>query len=232
MHSLSAQVRTLALFSRAHGLLMLLAAAVALGSGSAWPAAVLGMTSLIACVLLQRGRWTPSGGFGAGNALTLVRLAMIAALPALGAPAPGPAAALLVLGVFALDGADGWLARRRGEAAPFGAWLDLESDALLVLLCALVLYQHGRLGAYVLLPGLLRYLFVLLLMLLPAAADAAPRSRLGRYTFSALIVAFAASLWPLEPVHAPFAAAVTALVVASFMVSIASAIRQGRGPVG
>jgi hypothetical protein len=97
-----------------------------------------------------------------------------------------------------------------------------------VLLCALLLYQHGRLGAYVLLPGLLRYLYVLLLMLLPVTADAAPRSRLGRYTFSALMMSFVASLWPLEPVHTPFAVVVTAVVVASFMVSIAGAIAQGR----
>jgi len=80
----------------------------------------------------------------------------------------------------------------------------------------------------VLLPGLLRYLYVLLLMLLPATGDATPRSRLGRYTFSALMMSFVASLWPLEPVHQPFAAAVTVVLVGSFMISIAGAIAQGR----
>ena len=92
---------------------------------------------------------------GAGNALTLARMGMIAALAPLCLQPPGPVAALLVFAIFALDGVDGWLARKHGQASLFGAHLDMECDALLVLLCALVLYQHGRLGAFILVPGLL-----------------------------------------------------------------------------
>jgi phosphatidylglycerophosphate synthase len=228
MHSLNAQARSLGLFSRVHALLMLLASAGALAAGSAWPAAALGALSLAACVRLHRRRWTPSGALGAGNALTLLRLALIVLMPAVAAPTPGPAAALLVAGVFVLDGADGWLARRNHEVSPFGAYFDLECDALLVLLCALVLHQHGRVGAYVLAPGLLRYLYVLLMMVLPAAADAAPRSRIGRYAFSALMVSFVVSLWPLEPVQ-PFAMVGSSVVVASFVVSIVTAFWPRRG---
>jgi phosphatidylglycerophosphate synthase len=229
LHSLAAHARTLGLFSRVNALLMLLASAGSLAFRSAWPAAALGALSLCGCVVLLRGRWTPSGALGAANALTLLRLALIASLPALSAPAPGRAAALLVAIIFVLDGVDGWIARRKREVSAFGAYFDLECDALLVLLCTLVLYQTGRLGGYVLVPGLLRYVYVLLVITLPIAADAAPHSRIGRYAFCALILGFIASLWPLEPVHRSLAAMATSLVVGSFAHSIFTSIRPGAG---
>jgi phosphatidylglycerophosphate synthase len=208
-------------FSRAHALAMLTASAAALATGSAWPATLIGAASLCAYVALHRERWTPTGRLGAANALTLLRLLAISALPLLVRP-PGPAAALLVLAVFALDGVDGWLARRYRDASAFGAYFDMECDALLVLSCALVLDQSGRLPAFVLLPGLLRYAYVVLLWLWPArqprteARAEAPRSRIGRYAFALIVVSFIVSLWPLVPWHRPLAAVATASIVYSF----------------
>ena len=47
----------------------------------------------------------------------------------------------------ALDGVDGWLARRHGWTSPLGARLDMEVDALLVAGRALLLWTLGRAGA-------------------------------------------------------------------------------------
>ena len=208
-------------FSRAHALAMLTASTAALAIGSAWPATLVGAASLCACVALHRERWTPTGRLGAANALTLLRVLAITGLPLLARP-PGPAAALLVLAIFALDGVDGWLARRNAEASAFGAYFDMECDALLVLSCALVLSQSERLPAFVLLPGLLRYVYVVLLWLWSARQPRteqraeAPRSRIGRYAFALIMVSFIASLWPLEPWHRPLAGIATAAIVYSF----------------
>ena len=206
---------TIARFSRVHAVWMLAASGLSLAAGSALPASAAGALSLCTSVILHRGRWTPSGVFGVGNALTLVRLGMIASLGPLCLSPPGPVAALVVFAVFALDGVDGWLARKRGQASLFGAHLDMECDALLVLLCSLVLYQHGRLGAFILVPGLLRYGYVVFLLLVPAAGGEAPRSNLGRYAFAAMAISLVASLWPL-PFHVPLAQFATLAIAASF----------------
>jgi phosphatidylglycerophosphate synthase len=217
----NAGIVALTLFARVHALCMLLAAGASLAAG-AWLAAAAGALSLCAFAGLQRGRWTPSGRFGAANALTLFRLGLIAALgPLCSAAAPGPAAALLVLAIFTLDGVDGWLARRRGEASTFGAYFDMECDALLVLVCTLVLYQHGRLGAFILLPGVLRYVYLLLVMAAPAPGGETPHTRLERYLFTVLVISLATSLWPL-PLHRPFAQLATLLIAFSFARSIFS----------
>ena len=62
--------------------------------------------------------------------------------------------------VTALDGVDGWLARRSGMASAFGARFDMEVDALLILVLSLLAWYYGKAGAWVVLSGLLRYLFV------------------------------------------------------------------------
>jgi len=60
----------------------------------------------------------------------------------------------------ALDGLDGWLARRTHLASAFGARFDMEIDALLILMLSVLAWQHGKAGAWVLASGLLRYGFV------------------------------------------------------------------------
>jgi phosphatidylglycerophosphate synthase len=210
---------TVARFTRMHAVCMLVASGLSLKIGNAWPAAGVGLLSICTSVLLHRGRWTPSGSFGAANAFTLLRLGMTAGLAPLCLSPPGPAAAALVSVIFALDGVDGWIARRNGQASLFGAHLDMECDALLVLLCSLVLYQHARLGAFILVPGLLRYLYVVLLLLVPAAGGEAPRSNIARYAFALMMVSLVASLWPL-PFHAVAAQVATFAIAASFARSI------------
>ena len=59
---------------------------------------------------------------------------------------------------LALDVVDGWLARRTGTATPLGARFDGEVDAFLIL--ALSVYVAPEQGAWVLLIGIARYLFL------------------------------------------------------------------------
>jgi phosphatidylglycerophosphate synthase len=211
--------------SRAHAAVMLLAAAASLALGNALPAALAGGAALLVLVHAHRGRFTPSGQFGAANAITALRLLLTLSLGWLGLRTLEAPVALLVLAIFALDGLDGWLARRSGQASDFGARFDMECDALLVLVCALLLYLHGRLGAFVLVAGALRYAYVLVLAVLPQGGREAPRSRLGRYVFAVLMLSFIASL-ALLPGHRWLALGAVLLLCVSFARSMYWSVRR------
>jgi phosphatidylglycerophosphate synthase len=106
----------------------------------------------------------PHGRFGTANSVTTARAALVALLAALiGDPAAAAVAtpATMIASVAAvLDGVDGWLARRSGMMSRFGSRFDMEVDALLVMVLATLAWQYEKAGAWVMLSGLLRYLFV------------------------------------------------------------------------
>lgn len=66
----------------------------------------------------------------------------------------------LIAVALALDGVDGFLARRFNLASAFGARFDMEVDALLLLILSLLVWQTGQAGVWVLAIGLMRYAFV------------------------------------------------------------------------
>ncbi|MCB1885021.1 MAG: CDP-alcohol phosphatidyltransferase family protein [Geminicoccaceae bacterium] len=111
------------------------------------------------------GRQTVLDAFGPANAVTLLRLGLVAALAAgLARPegaADGWGLALLALLAVALDGVDGHLARQRRETSPFGARFDMEVDTGLILVAALLLVAIGKVGPWALVGPALRPLFVL-----------------------------------------------------------------------
>ncbi len=159
-------------------------AAVTLATATGLPLWLLSLCGLLSFSLLLyrcRRRWTPAGSrFGPANAVTLLRLLGMFVLPWL---APGQ---ILYLGLilFAMDGVDGWLARRTRLAGEFGEFFDKESDAFLMLMLCLLLYRlPGGFGPWILLPGLLRYLFVLLIQFAKPPALKEVRSTRGRWIF-------------------------------------------------
>jgi len=93
-----------------------------------------------------------------------------------------------------LDGLDGYVARRGGHASAFGASFDMEVDAVLVLFVGHLLWLRAGLGFWVLGAGLLRYVYVLTLVLLPPAGVVRVRSRFGRAAFVATASCFLLAL--------------------------------------
>jgi phosphatidylglycerophosphate synthase len=154
----------------------------------AWPSAALAVPSFLLLILASRGAHTQSGRFGLANVVTSVRLALAIALALPPACLSRTGAATLVVVCLLLDGLDGWLARARGDASPFGAHFDMETDALLVLMTTLRLWLGEGYGAWVLIAGGLRYGYVLSLWLAPGSGREAPRSRLGRSAFLLLML--------------------------------------------
>lgn len=133
--------------------------------------AVFAVFALVAALVTARlPRSHPHHRFGWANGVTLVRagiLALIAGLAVQPAAVAGASAALWLWAVvaaalfsLALDGVDGFLARRQGTCSAFGARFDMEVDAGMSFALAAILLASGLAGPWVLLLGGARYLFV------------------------------------------------------------------------
>jgi len=128
-----------------------------------WLPGLVGYVTASGVAGLLLGRGFPHPELGWCNVVTQGRLALVALLAApLAAQsgAGGWAVAGLALAAFALDGADGWLARRQGLCSAFGARFDMEVDAALALVLALHALAAGAAGPAVLVLGLARYAFL------------------------------------------------------------------------
>ena len=172
--------------------------------------------------------------FGAANAVTLARGVLTLDLLALLGNPPSRvlawAAVALALIALALDGVDGRVARSRGEVSAFGARFDMETDALLiVVLCALA-WAEGKAGAWILLAGALRYLFVAAGFALPWLERALPPSRRRQAACVVQIASLIVCLSPLVGSPASAAVALAGLVVllASFAADVAWLARRSR----
>ncbi len=195
---LPAQEWLLSRWSRGHALLLGAALAAAVARHAAWPVAACAGPSFAALLWLGRSSYSPRGRFGWANRVTALRVLLSLFLTASPALLTAHGAFAIVLGVLGLDLLDGWLARRYGDASPFGAHFDMEADALLVLVVTLRLWLGAGFASWVLFPGALRYAYVLAIWCWPETREA-PRSRLGRSAFAILMLGLLAGLVLPEP---------------------------------
>jgi len=170
--------------------------------------------------------------FGAANAVTLARGALTVVLLALlgtDGEAAWPIVALAVLAA-ALDGVDGALARSRGETGAFGARFDMETDALLILVLAALAWSGGKAGAWILLAGLLRYLFVAASWFWTWLAAPLPPSRRRQAVCVVQIVSLIGALVPVVTAPASAVLALLGLVALawSFGVDVGWLARHSR----
>jgi len=192
----------------------------------AWCAAG-GLAGLGVRLAAARGSWTPSGALGLANQLTLFRLAVVAALTWLFGALPWFGFVALLIALLILDGVDGWVARSRGEASAFGAALDMETDALCIMVLGILLWSHRLVGAWVLVAGLWRYAFACAVALVPSLGEA-PRTRFYRVVFVLLMICLAGAFVPWASFANIAAAVGTALVSISFIHSLARSSAFGK----
>ncbi|MGB7431449.1 MAG: CDP-alcohol phosphatidyltransferase family protein [Ahrensia sp.] len=125
----------------------------------------------LACALIGYYllRSYPHARLGLCNIVTLMRLMLVAVLFAALVGDIAPNWVLFCIAVFALalDGVDGWLARRQGLASDFGARFDVEVDAAFALLLAIYAATQGAAGFWVILLGVPHYLFAAARLMLP-----------------------------------------------------------------
>lgn len=174
----------------------------------------------------------PHGALGFCNGVTLARAALVALLA--GAVAdPGVdrwVVFVIACVAFAMDGLDGWLARRSGLSSGFGARFDMEIDALLGAVLALVLLSGGVVGLEILVLGLMRYAFVALSLPLPGLRGHLPESLRRKAICVVQIAALLVLLCPLMPaaLASPLAVSAAALLLWSFAIDICWLLRTPR----
>lgn len=167
----------------------------------------------------------PHRRLGDANRTTLGRGVLVALVAgALVLPEPEPAArwlfAALAVAALALDGVDGWLARRHGTASDYGARFDMGLDTLFTLALALLLWRWDEVGLWALLAGLLRYLFVAAGWLWPALAAPLPFSRRRRFVCALSVGVLAAAISPVVAPPATGIAVGVALVLLLFSFAV------------
>ena len=142
-----------------------------------------GCAVAMAAVLARGLARCPGDRLGRASWVTLARATLAVGVVALAADSltgDTPVALLVTLAAVALvlDAVDGWVARRTGMATALGARFDGEVDAFLIL--ALSVYIAPAYGAWVLLIGAARYLFLAGEWLLPWMRAPLPRRRWRR----------------------------------------------------
>jgi phosphatidylglycerophosphate synthase len=184
------------------------------------------LTVLMVLVIRGARRHHPYPRFGAANHVTLVRAVLLVLVAGLiGESASREVAWAAVVGasvIAALDGVDGWLARRTGMSSPFGQRFDMETDAFLILVLSVLVWQHGKAGAWVLAAGLMRYAFVAASWALEWMRRPLRPTFRGKTVAAVNMVGLTTALGPIIPVwFSTFAAAVTvAALTWSFAIDV------------
>ncbi len=193
------------------------------------------------CVWIYRRAPRPAvaGGLGIANRVTLARATLV--LPVAGLVFH-PALAvdlgywwvIFWSGVaMVLDNVDGRIARRTGTTSSFGARFDLELDAFLLLVLSVLVWQSGKVAAWVILVGALRYFFVAAGWALPALRGALPESFRRKTVCVVQGLVLLVCLGPITPARlaSVVAGSALALLVYSFAVDVIWLLGSGgRGP--
>lgn len=140
-------------------------------------AAGLGYTAAVVFALVVFRRGFPHPTLGSGNLVTIGRMGLIVSILA---SAGGGARPWVVVGVasvaLALDGVDGFLARREQRVSDFGETLDMEVDSAFTVILGVGAVMAGTVGPLVLLLVLPRYLFVAASWVAPWLRGSLPES--------------------------------------------------------
>jgi len=126
-----------------------------------------------------------------------------------------------------LDGVDGFLARKFHHETPQGAILDMETDALMVLILAYIHISNGQIHPWILLPASFRYLYawIILFTTNDQKKELVPkivRATIAVFFFIALLIPFISdSLWMEVIVHTS-----GALIMLSFASSYYFSLKQ------
>lgn len=211
---------------------------IAQGAGASRPEAAALLTAglstfgaaLVVYGLLNRQGF-PHDRLGLCNIITLSRGVGIAVMAGLVlAPVSQLGWALVVMSgvLLALDGVDGWAARRARLQSQFGARLDVETDVAFAFTLAALAVALGQVGIWFLALGLLRPTYLLAGRFWPALRaplpDATWRKRMAAVQMTVQVALLAPILTP--PVTMWMGATLLTAMVISFSVDIRSQLRR------
>ncbi len=201
-------------------------------------AAVLSLTIIFGFVVYLLPDY-PHRRFGYANTVTAFRASLVSLTGATVLCFEGLHQADSVLWILvgvvafalALDGIDGYLARRYRQESELGARFDMEVDAFLILILSVAAAVLGKAGAWVLLIGLMRYAFVVASWLVPRLGAELPASMCRKFVCVVQVATLCLILVPAVsvPVSGYMAGLSLGLLTLSFAIDIVFLLRrQGR----
>ncbi|MCJ8139991.1 CDP-alcohol phosphatidyltransferase family protein [Falsirhodobacter halotolerans] len=174
--------------------------------------------------------------FGWANVVTTFRLAatcFVAAALITAARDLDTGPVWIAIGVtlvaLALDGIDGFLARRSGLCSPFGARFDMEVDAALILLLSVAAWELGKAGGWIVAIGAMRYVFVAAQAVIPKLRAPLPPSFLRKAVCVVQVSALCIAVTPVVPpaISAPLAGIALVALSWSFLRDTVYLLRGG-----
>jgi len=183
-----------------------------------------------------RRREMPSR-FGPANQVTLFRALMAASVASLMGSNPSQELAIVATVVasiaLALDGVDGWVARKTHSSSAYGAQLDMEVDSIFTLVLCIMIYDWGHAGPWVLFCGLARYIWLSVQYFVPwFRRPLLPAFR--RKTACVIGVAglaLALGPWPWSILNTGLAATATLALAISFSIDANWLIQHRKDPL-
>ena len=202
-----------------HAFLMLLIASMCLTTSNVSYLLIVGIFSFLLLVLMGKdilSDFQPFGGFA--NWITFSRLLLLVVIVA----TLERWSNIQLFGLFSicllLDGVDGWAARKFQQESEWGALFDKEVDSFFVLVVSMILYQSYQIPFWIILIGILHYLYELVLCALKWQHIKTKKNPIGRY------VAFLLFIGLLCPLIVPSLMAKILLIGISILVSISFGI--------
>ncbi len=196
----------------------------------------LGMTfALILALATDTILWLPTIAFGAftylfyhskpatrnsyANQITAFRF-LLSTITALSVGSLSSHFAFFLFGTaIALDGLDGYLARKYNQATELGGLFDMTTDAYLVLILSFLLVKNHEVPYWILSIGYLHYGYTLLIHSLDWQDLIIPKNPIGKYVAAFLFISLLSPFILTTTFHLPILYLSSSLTLGSFMLS-------------
>lgn len=189
--------------------------------------------ALVLPVMASEGvrRATQPRIMGHANRVTLARASIVAWIAAFGSTT-GTVDQMLWVTVaaavaLAMDGLDGWVARRTDGGSSYGAQLDMEFDAILMLVLSWLAVQWNQTGPWILVCGLARYAWIAAHAMLPWFRRPLPESFRRKAACVVGIMGLTLTIAPI-PGAVVWGAAATFAVAGSFAIDLVWLVSRRR----
>jgi phosphatidylglycerophosphate synthase len=126
---------------------------------------------------------------------------------------------IIGLSIFALDGLDGFIARKLNQESEFGAYFDMETDAFYVCIFTIILFEKGLAGYWIIVPGFMRYLNGTIILFLGKKSEEEIRSKIGPLIAGLFFMAILTPFVLSKKYYHPVLIVSSALLVLSFLYS-------------
>ena len=133
---------------------------------------------------------------------------------------------LVALVIVVLDGVDGYLARKTNTATEFGAFFDMETDAFFCATMSFIVYALHPEYYWLLIPGLLRYFYIVIIKTLGLHGTTERGHKLGKWFAVLFFVSLMAPFLTPKQVYVPLLGLSSMLIVYSFSYSFWYLVRD------